>query len=70
MASTRAKAKVGPTAADAVEELREALAGADITLPSLAVDLGSIYDVGLVDLGRVNPQTALNLAAAVRCEGR
>ncbi|MET7568066.1 hypothetical protein ABZT04_06115 [Streptomyces sp. NPDC005492] len=46
-----------------VEELREALALHDITLPSLGVD---ILTAGLVALGNCNTATARELAAALR----
>ncbi|WP_405973778.1 hypothetical protein OG496_35220 [Streptomyces sp. NBC_00988] len=46
-----------------VEELRDALALHDITLPSLGVDI--LY-AGLVALGNCNTVTARELAAALR----
>jgi hypothetical protein len=46
-----------------VEELRDALAQHDITLPSLGVD---ILAAGLVALGNCNTATARELAAALR----
>ena len=46
-----------------VEELRDALAQHDITLPSLGVD---IVAAGLVALGNCNTATARELAAALR----
>ncbi|MFJ2159734.1 hypothetical protein [Streptomyces sp. NPDC087856] len=46
-----------------VEELRDALAQHDITLPSLGVD---ILAAGLVALGNCNTATARELAATLR----
>ncbi len=46
----------------AAHELREALAGSGITLPSLGID--PLYP--LVELGRCNVDTARRLAAALR----
>ncbi|NGO67446.1 hypothetical protein [Streptomyces boncukensis] len=55
---------------DAVSELRAALAGAGITLPSLGVDLVGVCDRGdappLVSLGRCTVETARALAAALK----
>ncbi|MDT0441945.1 hypothetical protein [Streptomyces johnsoniae] len=53
-------------AESAAHELREALAGSGITLPSLGID--PLYP--LVELGRCNAETALRLAAALRRCGR
>ncbi|MEX2969403.1 hypothetical protein [Streptomyces sp. C184] len=64
MASTRAKTTKAGNAHDAVDELREALAGAGIVLPSLCVE-GGEHDLGLIELGRVNAQEAFRLAAAL-----
>lgn len=53
----------------ACEELREALRGSGVTLPSLAPDPApesALVRVSLVDLGRCNPATARALASAVR----
>lgn len=56
-------------AEEAVDELRRALRGAGVTLPSLRVDLvsyaGEASDPPLVELGRCTPATALRLAAAL-----
>jgi len=67
------------TAPDVVEEaeaardeLRAALAGADILLPSLGLDpvtFGCDYLPPLVDLGRCSPGVARKLAAALRGAG-
>ncbi|TJZ41461.1 hypothetical protein FCH28_37155 [Streptomyces piniterrae] len=64
MTTTRSKTPQ-LTAAKAVEELRTALAGADIRLPSLTCDAAS-PDLNLVDLGRVSAQVAVALADVVR----
>ncbi|SEQ02296.1 hypothetical protein [Streptomyces radiopugnans] len=56
-------------AEEAVDELRKALRGAGVTLPSLRVDLvsyaGDTADPPLVELGRCTPATARRLAAAL-----
>ncbi|WP_307792494.1 hypothetical protein [Streptomyces verrucosisporus] len=56
-------------AEEAVDELRKALLGAGVTLPSLRVDLvsyaGETTDPPLVELGRCTPATARRLAAAL-----
>ena len=59
-------------ALEAVDELGGALTAAGITLPSLGVDLGGhpAAPVQLVELGRVRPDVALALAAAIRKEAR
>ncbi|WP_371588638.1 hypothetical protein [Streptomyces virginiae] len=51
------------------DELREALAGVDVVLPSLGVDLVSLtsnYLSPLVELGCFRADVAWNLAAALR----
>lgn len=51
------------------DELRDALAGADVLLPSLGLDtatFGGEYLPPLVDLGRCTPSVARKLAAALR----
>lgn len=51
------------------DELRDALAEADILLPSLGLDpvtYGGGFLPPLVDLGRCNPRVARKLAAALR----
>ncbi|QPP06590.1 hypothetical protein G4Z16_09475 [Streptomyces bathyalis] len=51
------------------DELREALAEADVLLPSLGLDtvtFGCEYLPPLVDLGRCTPSVARKLAAALR----
>jgi hypothetical protein len=51
------------------DELREALAGADVLLPSLGLDtvtFGCEYLPPLVDLGRCTPSVARRLAAVLR----
>ncbi|MFE4919027.1 hypothetical protein [Streptomyces sp. NPDC056661] len=53
-------------AREAYEELRDALAQAGLTLPSLAPDYGSLTGTDLVELGRVRPQVAAWLAAVIR----
>ncbi|WCN06081.1 hypothetical protein [Streptomyces sp. M92] len=65
MANTQTTPEVDPFTA--VEALRTALDGADIVLPSLAVDVGS-PSLALVDLGRVRADVALRLAAALAKE--
>lgn len=55
-------------ALEAVEQLKEALAGHDIVLPSLDVDVVSYTYVTrspLVELGRCNQETARALAAVL-----
>ncbi len=53
-------------AEEAADELREALHGVGVTLPSLRVDLvsyaGETADPPLVELGRCTPETARRLA--------
>ena len=55
---------------DAVSELRAALAGVGVTLPSLGVDLvgvtGQGGDAPLITLGRCTADTARALAAVLR----
>ncbi|WP_067412413.1 hypothetical protein [Streptomyces sampsonii] len=53
----------------ATDSLGAALAAAGIVLPSLAVDTAS-PPLGLVELGRVRPDVAAQLAAALRVGGR
>ncbi|MFF9782178.1 hypothetical protein [Streptomyces nigrescens] len=56
-------------AEQARDELRAALKGVDITLPSLALDGVSLvgdFPRPLVDLGRCTPELARRLAEAVR----
>ncbi|MFI8282232.1 hypothetical protein ACIF84_04035 [Streptomyces albidoflavus] len=53
----------------ATDSLRAALTAAGIVLPSLAVDTASPH-LGLVELGRVRPDVAAQLAAALRVGGR
>ncbi|MDF2261382.1 hypothetical protein [Streptantibioticus ferralitis] len=53
------------TADQAVAKLRDALHAAGIVLPSLGADAASPY-LNLVQLGRVNADTALTLADVVR----
>ncbi|MGP3981418.1 hypothetical protein [Streptomyces sp. KR80] len=59
-------------AEEARDELRSALAGVGVKLPSLRIDLPSCTGDRprpLVDLGRCNVETAVALAAALRgCE--
>jgi hypothetical protein len=53
----------------ATEELREALAGRGITLPSLGLDpvsYAGLFPYPLVELGRCNVETALRLADVLR----
>ncbi|MFF8579849.1 hypothetical protein ACF05R_14150 [Streptomyces albidoflavus] len=64
--TTRNQQAIAPSTA--VESLRTALA-AGIVLPSLAVDTASPH-LGLVELGRVRPDVAAQLAAALRVGGR
>jgi hypothetical protein len=63
MATTRAN--TAGAAAAAVEELRTALAGVGVVLPSLSYDIAS-PDLHLVELGRVSSDVALRLAEALR----
>ncbi|WP_127449814.1 hypothetical protein [Streptomyces sp. B29(2018)] len=65
--TTRNQQAIAPSTA--VESLRTALAAAGIVLPSLAVDTASPH-LGLVELGRVRPDVAAQLAAALRDGGR
>ncbi|MFE0172967.1 hypothetical protein ACFWZ2_11660 [Streptomyces sp. NPDC059002] len=53
----------------AVEELRAALAEADIVFPSLGVDHASPR-LGLVNLGRARAEVAIRLADRLRRGGR
>ncbi|WP_051796765.1 hypothetical protein [Streptomyces sp. NRRL S-87] len=56
-------------AEEALAELKEGLEAAGITLPSLRLDPVSSagnYPRPLIDLGRCNPATARELAAALR----
>ncbi|GAA2383114.1 hypothetical protein GCM10010420_01410 [Streptomyces glaucosporus] len=61
-------------AEEAADELRKALHGVGVTLPSLRVDLvsyaGEVTDPPLVELGRCTPDTALRLAEALTRAGR
>ena len=55
-------------AEEAVQQLRESLAGVGVLLPSLDVERVSAagsYGLPLVDLGRCNLDTALRLAAVL-----
>jgi hypothetical protein len=63
MATTRAR--TGDAAEVAVEELRAALAGVGIVLPSLTYDISSPY-LHLVELGRVTVDVARDLSEALR----
>lgn len=66
---TRDQASADADAERAHAELREALRQADITLPSLGVDLpphDCLVHRPLIDLGRCNLATAQQLAAALR----
>ncbi|MEQ4198043.1 hypothetical protein [Streptomyces sp. YIM 103828] len=65
--TTRNQQAIAPSTA--VESLRTALAAAGIVLPSLAVDTASPH-LGLVELGRVRPDVAAQLAEALRDGGR
>ncbi|MGX1713204.1 hypothetical protein ACWIFI_28120 [Streptomyces albidoflavus] len=65
--TTRNQQAIAPSTA--VESLRTALAAAGIVLPSLAVDTASPH-LGLVELGRVRPDVAAQLAKALRDGGR
>ncbi|MFI8907921.1 hypothetical protein ACIGV8_20690 [Streptomyces albidoflavus] len=65
--TTRNQQHTEPSAA--VDSLRSALSDAGITLPSLAVDTASPH-LGLVELGRVRPDVAAQLAEALRNSGR
>ncbi|RZD60442.1 hypothetical protein C0Q58_20505 [Streptomyces albidoflavus] len=65
--TTRNQQAIAPSTA--VESLRTALAAAGIVLPSLAVDTASPH-LGLVELGRVRPDVAAQLAEALRNGGR
>ncbi|MBT2451277.1 hypothetical protein J7F03_30255 [Streptomyces sp. ISL-43] len=63
---TTKQAKLKPSAADeAAMELRDALTGAGIVLPSLDSDFASPY-LNLVELGRVRADVAVKLAEVVR----
>ncbi|MFF8367725.1 MULTISPECIES: hypothetical protein [Streptomyces] len=60
-------------AEEARDELRTALKGAGVTLPSLALDGVSLvgdFPRPLVDLGRCTPETARRLAGALRGDVR
>ncbi|HZG02970.1 MAG TPA: hypothetical protein VE546_05260 [Streptomyces sp.] len=61
-------------AEEATDELREALRGAGVTLPSLRVDLVSYAsetaEPPLVELGRCTPEVARRLAAVLVRGGR
>ncbi|MFH9246032.1 hypothetical protein ACH4LK_11415 [Streptomyces lydicus] len=60
-------------AEEARDELRAALKGAGVTLPSLALDGVSLvgdFPRPLVDLGRCTPQTARRLAGVLRGDVR
>ncbi|WP_409469608.1 hypothetical protein [Streptomyces sp. HC307] len=51
----------------AADELREALAGAGITLPSLRMDLAAVTSgLSLVDMGRADADTVSKLAEVIR----
>ncbi|MEU7552345.1 hypothetical protein AB0B01_08270 [Streptomyces sp. NPDC044571] len=55
-------------AEEAVGQLRDALGGVGVVLPSLGVDVVSAagtYGLPLVELGRCNLDTALRLAAVL-----
>ncbi|WP_406226250.1 hypothetical protein OH723_21005 [Streptomyces albidoflavus] len=65
--TTRNQQAIAPSTA--VESLRTSLAAAGIVLPSLAVDTASPH-LGLVELGRVRPDVAAQLAEALRDGGR
>lgn len=55
-------------AEEAVQQLKESLAGVGVLFPSLGVDVVSAagtYGLPLVDLGRCNLDTALRLAAVL-----
>ncbi|MFD7559041.1 hypothetical protein ACFV9E_31475 [Streptomyces sp. NPDC059835] len=55
-------------AEEAVQQLRESLAGVGVVFPSLGVERVSAagtYGLPLVDLGRCNLDTALRLAAVL-----
>ncbi|MFE6716283.1 hypothetical protein ACFVDU_01705 [Streptomyces albidoflavus] len=65
--ATRDQQNSAPSAA--VNSLRSALSEAGIVLPSLAVDTASPH-LGLVELGRVRPDVAAQLAEALRNGGR
>jgi hypothetical protein len=70
MAMTQRK-KALEEAALALGEMREALARAGITLPSLRLDTASYADVNprpLVELGRCNVETARKITHALRSE--
>ncbi|GHB60634.1 hypothetical protein GCM10010347_33360 [Streptomyces cirratus] len=63
---TTKQAKLKPGAAEeAATELRDALAGAGIVLPSLDSDFASPY-LNLVELGRIRADVAVKLAEVVR----
>ncbi|HEX5566260.1 MAG TPA: hypothetical protein VFY14_04885 [Streptomyces sp.] len=61
-------------AEEAAEELRNALRGAGVTLPSLRVDLvsyaGDTAEPPLVELGRCTPEVARRLATALVHDSR
>ncbi|MGP4004179.1 hypothetical protein [Streptomyces sp. 8N706] len=71
-AERRAAAEKIRGAESACDQLRSALAGVGVKLPSLHVDLASCTGDSprpLVDLGRCNVETAVTLATALRrCE--
>ncbi|MFI0785614.1 hypothetical protein ACH4Q6_08475 [Streptomyces lydicus] len=73
MVERSSAARTVKDAEEARDELRAALKGAGVTLPSLALDGVSVvgdFPRPLVDLGRCTPQTARRLAGALRGEGR
>ncbi|GAA2429775.1 hypothetical protein [Streptomyces macrosporus] len=73
-ARRRADSERLKVAEEAADELRKALHGAGVTLPSLRVDLvsyaGETVDPPLVELGRCTPDVALRLAEALTRTGR
>ncbi|WP_406184387.1 hypothetical protein [Streptomyces albidoflavus] len=67
--TTRNQQAIAPSTA--VESLRTSLTAAGIVLPSLAVDTAPHPPhLGLVELGRVRPDVAAQLAEALRDGGR
>ncbi|WP_419994772.1 hypothetical protein [Streptomyces boninensis] len=66
MATTKRAPGVDP--GTAVEQLRDALTGVDIVLPSLAIDTTSPR-LALVQLGTVRAEVAMQLAGALRDRG-
>ncbi|WP_423360849.1 hypothetical protein OH810_10030 [Streptomyces albidoflavus] len=68
--TTRNQQAIAPSTA--VESLRTSLTAAGIVLPSLAVDTAPPPPphLGLVELGRVRPDVAAQLAEALRDGGR